>query len=473
MDGSTGEYVCLSYCWGSVKPMQLTSKNLAALTRSISLVSLPRSIQDAILVVRKIGFRYPWVDSLCIIQDSFQDKLKEIMRMDQIYSNANLTISAANADDCSRGFLAMRERWWSDADGPPIRLPFLRSDGVMGSVSLVRYGPPTYQEPLHCRAWPFQEHLLSPRVLLYGSEQMFWICNYRSTLWERSSIWKDGGQRHVPSIKTLQYLRELLNSSPYAISPLSGWKTLVEEYSLTKQSMPDDRIHAIRGIAHRFQALTDDQYIAGLWKSWLLYSLTWERSGPIYPRPGRHYPSWSWLSIDSAVTMERDTGYHRKKTTSWLVDLIDCSSDSRGEVADPFGLLPYAIVRLRGHITKVENPNWKDLRLRLRDTDPTHDQTRFLSPRTAYMALDATEVTSAVSSHANQEGPVWCLPMLRVWVTDHRRHDEQPGTGWALQGLLLSKDSGSNIFRRIGWFSSSANDDTGLLATTMQEVVIR
>jgi hypothetical protein len=52
------------------------------------------------------------VDSLCIIQDSLDDALadwpREEARMLKIYKNATITISAASAADCGRGFLENR-----------------------------------------------------------------------------------------------------------------------------------------------------------------------------------------------------------------------------------------------------------------------------------------------------------------------------------------------------------------------------
>lgn len=36
-------------------------------------MDLPKTGQDAVFIVRKLGFRYLWVDSLCIIQDDEDD----------------------------------------------------------------------------------------------------------------------------------------------------------------------------------------------------------------------------------------------------------------------------------------------------------------------------------------------------------------------------------------------------------------
>jgi hypothetical protein len=57
---------------------------------------LPRTVRDAITVTRSLEYGYLWVDSLCIIQDDKQDQDLQIGMMDEIYSNATLTIAAGS-----------------------------------------------------------------------------------------------------------------------------------------------------------------------------------------------------------------------------------------------------------------------------------------------------------------------------------------------------------------------------------------
>ena len=115
--------------------------------KNIPLSLLPRTIQDAIFVTRQLGIRYLWVDALCIIQDSPKDKMREIEEMEDIYNRATLTIAAANADSCSRGFLS-----------PHVKADIIAVDRPwdVGSLTLAPYGRGTSQEPLYLRCWPFQ-----------------------------------------------------------------------------------------------------------------------------------------------------------------------------------------------------------------------------------------------------------------------------------------------------------------------------
>lgn len=65
-------YVALSYVWGKLKdPFRATKANRDELMAKGGLVkvTLPRTIEESIRVIKAIGFRYFWVDSICIIQD--------------------------------------------------------------------------------------------------------------------------------------------------------------------------------------------------------------------------------------------------------------------------------------------------------------------------------------------------------------------------------------------------------------------
>jgi Heterokaryon incompatibility protein (HET) len=76
-------YQALSYVWGRTPMLQLLASNLDALSKpgSLDIKSLPYTIQDAIIVTRKIGESHLWVDSLCIIQDDYENQREQIVRM--------------------------------------------------------------------------------------------------------------------------------------------------------------------------------------------------------------------------------------------------------------------------------------------------------------------------------------------------------------------------------------------------------
>ncbi|KAH7349040.1 heterokaryon incompatibility protein-domain-containing protein, partial [Pyrenochaeta sp. MPI-SDFR-AT-0127] len=93
-DIETGRYVALSHCWGSkANPTLTTTENYEGYIKEIPL-PLSKTFMDAIHVVRALGVRYLWIDSVCIIQDSPKDWSEQAPQMATIYGNAYCTISA-------------------------------------------------------------------------------------------------------------------------------------------------------------------------------------------------------------------------------------------------------------------------------------------------------------------------------------------------------------------------------------------
>lgn len=149
-----------------------TTKTLSTYLDGFSTKGLPQTVRDAVTVARRLGFRYLWIDALCIIQDDPQDKTHEISQMANIYNFATVTIAAARASKISDGFLGP---WTKSPDG--CRVPFQCPHGTLGEVEILAPPPPTDEtlEPLNQRAWTFQERLLSPRSI-FGQREVMWLC---------------------------------------------------------------------------------------------------------------------------------------------------------------------------------------------------------------------------------------------------------------------------------------------------------
>jgi hypothetical protein len=59
-------------------------------------------------VVKVIGERYLWVDSLCIVQDEDEMLRKELKRMHLIYEKSTLAIIAQAGEDAAHGLLGIK-----------------------------------------------------------------------------------------------------------------------------------------------------------------------------------------------------------------------------------------------------------------------------------------------------------------------------------------------------------------------------
>ncbi|KIJ55253.1 hypothetical protein M422DRAFT_219839 [Sphaerobolus stellatus SS14] len=222
------------------------------LSEGIEVNRLPQSIKDAIKCTHGLKLRYLWIDSLCILQDSEEDKDSEIPRMCDIYHNAYVTIIAASARKVSEGFLQERRE--------PIdsELPFWCPDGQLGTISVDQEGrsPEGGVEPVDRRAW------------------------YKPLT--------DDDKRIIRN----------------------AWWNCVSEYTTRNLTDPSDKLNAISGIAQLFSRSwgINNQYVAGMWEANLSGDLLWqrkstERSSASAATGGRfQVPSWSWAAINYAIS---------------------------------------------------------------------------------------------------------------------------------------------------------------------------
>ncbi|TGJ86974.1 hypothetical protein E0Z10_g1839 [Xylaria hypoxylon] len=104
---SLTSYVCLSYVWGAVASFRLSKANKNRLMQPGAIMEvwdlLPKTIQDAVTVVKMLGEKYLWVDSLCLVQNDPQDIEIGTGSMDLIYECSKLTIVAASGRDAGEG----------------------------------------------------------------------------------------------------------------------------------------------------------------------------------------------------------------------------------------------------------------------------------------------------------------------------------------------------------------------------------
>lgn len=107
-------YVALSHVSGSEGGFRADRALLGSLAPDGSLLSivpdLPRIIKDAIDLVRGIGERYLWVDTLCTAHEDEGDIERSFWISNSIWSGARLTIVEASGDEAGSGLELGRPR---------------------------------------------------------------------------------------------------------------------------------------------------------------------------------------------------------------------------------------------------------------------------------------------------------------------------------------------------------------------------
>lgn len=193
-DASRG-YIALSYCWGGANDQQTVRSNVTCrYNEGLVISEQPKSIQDAIRTARLMGSRFLWIDALCIIEDDEADVAAQMSQMDQVYQHADLLISASRAAAAVDGFLGPIEQEVVEDTELEVCLPFkYRYRGDVGRVVLEEWSDGIGSrgtDPIHKRGWTMQEHLLSKRILAFGSSGMSWQCLEDSAFgsWKRSAL---------------------------------------------------------------------------------------------------------------------------------------------------------------------------------------------------------------------------------------------------------------------------------------------
>lgn len=304
-----GTYACLSYCWGASETQigQTTIDNLSRHIQGIPFEELPETIVDAIRLCSRLGFRYLWIDRLCIVQDDINDWYHEASRMCEVYSRSSLTISVPICTTSSQSFLAEREKGFRE--GPQFSIIQHKSNELglkSGSwlyynCSLRHQGPWFLEDGWSVRpsdrilipenhwltrGWTFQEWMLSPRVLHIESMTM-WDCfeGYANEL----------NVRNMKDAHLVRDPKEFGNNIP--------WEAVVEEYSRRRVTRDEDRVPALAGLAARYAQVTGHTYLAGLWLEDMPQCLLWTSAVPMATSPNiEKLPSWSWATSNGRVT---------------------------------------------------------------------------------------------------------------------------------------------------------------------------
>jgi hypothetical protein len=156
-------FVALSYVWGSADRYK---GRYYAESVSLDYKSLPRTVRDAMQVVRSIGERYLWVDAVCISQKDEVEKTATIGAMNQIYASAILTIIAASGVDANAGFAGVQPNSRSIRSLP----------GTVDGIRLHRWEPEysTRGLPWTQRGWTYQEGHFSSKKLIFAHDRVFY-----------------------------------------------------------------------------------------------------------------------------------------------------------------------------------------------------------------------------------------------------------------------------------------------------------
>ncbi|KAI1127010.1 heterokaryon incompatibility protein-domain-containing protein [Nemania abortiva] len=328
--GEAGTYVALTHCWGRKPMKKLLADNETEWSNGIDPSSLSQNFQDALEITRLLGYRYIWIDALCIVQDSAKDWEEQAPKMAEVYSCANLVLSAAFATNSDEGFLRYRPSLVTPRLGP--ESAYFVSEAFLDNE--YQFRRIIDMCPLNSRSWCAQERIMATRILHYTPYGMLWECS-QSFLTEspkpevrindlyRSNSVGSLDKREYDILGHIERWLQRRIKTPVGIADenllntaLRAWFHCVTEYSGRDLTHATDKLPAIAALADVFSNGLGD-YLGGIWSNFPSRCLSWQATGVSRKIPTEYRaPSWSWASIDCRIQWPCDL-QAKHITTSW------------------------------------------------------------------------------------------------------------------------------------------------------------
>ena len=309
-------YVALSYVWGGADTVKLRYANIEALSKTRGLEgylsALPRTIIDAMEVVKSLGERYLWIDSLCILQEDSQESREQMATMDMVYGSALLTIVAAGGDSARAGISGVRPVYFAPTERSGLSRqasqPVAKIGGDVSVIAPMSSKQGVSSAVWNTRAWTFQERLLSRRMLVFANDEMVWHC--RCTIAREDMPSADSGHSHPPldwldlkpqylgigtdphwkdgSLERTRHgLTHVVRSGTFA-----EYARMIEQYSTRKMSYESDAVNALAGLLRIFSLCFQSECIFGLPTMLFDIALLWRPIEPLEKRSSAsNFPS--------------------------------------------------------------------------------------------------------------------------------------------------------------------------------------
>ena len=443
-------YLALSYCWGTGKRLITTCDSITRRRAGFMLAELPETLRDAILVTRRLGVRYLWVDALCIMQDDDNDWLSEFSNMRAIYRNALFVISALDASHSDSGIFYDR-------------IALLSSSDAINATSAGLYiredpGPHSYlsahgQISLGERAWALQEHFMATALLHFPRQRLYWECR-------TCSLYECGLRRDIHPIRKglrrghdvdrgkkdwgFDYPMTWGLGQDYDMSrPVDEWDWyhIVNLFSQRRLTYTSDKLAAVAGLATEF----DEQgwcqgYLVGLWNSDLLRGLLWQTDTTALTAEGfeKHdinlrLPSWSWASSVRYISWSDILYDHERIRTHYASHVegfrVELSDESKAAILVEASITFKAFMILLSH-DELVLPYFS------------------LWPLDQIFKREAKSMNGEGHLDVQTKRPCW-LTRMATWEKQYDTEHSEFHTFFP----LLEEVSDGHVFRRVGNFS--------------------
>ncbi|CAG8954553.1 hypothetical protein HYFRA_00004469 [Hymenoscyphus fraxineus] len=327
--GMNVRYMTLSHRWNKQHPAKLSTTNYSGLIQRIPLNPLPRVFLDAMMIARRLGIFYLWIDSLCIMQDSLEDWQSESSHMADIYAGSWCNISAMSGQDnlhVERNPLEIQGCLFKDKTANTTFQVRAHDEGFR------QWNQSITKSPLMKRGWVLQELSVAPRTLHFGLDRVFFQCKTQKASEASPTNLDITVKRYQPAPLSLTLPFKQHWGPP-------GWAELIHQYTRRTLTFPEkDKLVAISGLAQNHGP--SEQYLAGLWKKDIIFQLPWRvlhDPGLSSPQSNSQTPTWTWASTNHPVLSnshpESKSLTLHPLATFLRAEIIPVSEDAYGQIS--------------------------------------------------------------------------------------------------------------------------------------------
>jgi hypothetical protein len=268
--------------------------------------------------------------------------------MHSVYGNAYLVIAATHSSSPFTGIFADRAPtacFEFDCAGKTYKVSAKEQIDHYYWHSREARSSEIQHNPLHSRAWAFQERLLATRVIHYSSSELIWECRTcircECSGIDRPSSWYN--------FKPGSSLRSEF-AGRHRTQEGNGdiWQGIVSVYTMRHLTIVEDRLPALSGLARQFASPKLGRYLAGIWESSLPDALDWTVTNALKPE-GYRAPSWCWASLEGQVSYFTHGGAKE-------VELLEVECTLGGD--DPYGVVSDGYILVKGQFGPYETKRY-------------------------------------------------------------------------------------------------------------------
>ncbi|KAI0382754.1 heterokaryon incompatibility protein-domain-containing protein [Hypomontagnella monticulosa] len=339
---SREKYFALSYVWGRVDMFNTTKANYQERKepQALSTIPFPKTIKDAIRLVKSLGERFLWVDAICMVQDDKEQMARDVPKMNIVYGQAFATIVALHGESADAGLPGVspgtRKPQHIEVLHVSDKSPDLDYDPQSDrneTVCLVATPRPLSLEldisKWNTRGWIFQERLLSRRCIYFSADAVYFQCSkqtvseigvneeYTSYMFDKVPMEPRQAAKRAAQdnpLDTMNLLRDMTSKERQS-KAFGIYKDLVRSYSRREFSFKSDVINGFAGVFAVLEKYFQSETHSGLPATVLSHALLWTpaaripRRGMRLPtlcdmsmgKPDTKFPSWSWAGWDGPV----------------------------------------------------------------------------------------------------------------------------------------------------------------------------